>query len=127
MQYPDGILKLDYDPNFAIRGLHYDIEKGFLMKLDSFLQIELRSVYKGLTKVSETDVLKLYKSRKVPYRFVDTSPLSKVCILKFLFPLLLFMLIIQKLLIIFICDLAKFSKNDSVSRFIFSTRNELVV
>lgn len=76
-KYPDGILKLDYDPNFAIRGLHYDIEKGFLMKLDSFLQIELRSVYKGLTKVSETDVLKLYKSRKVPYRFVDTSPLSK--------------------------------------------------
>lgn len=125
MQYPDGILKLDYDPNFAIRGLHYDIEKGFLMKLDSFLQIELRSVYKGLTKVPETDVLKLYKSRKVPYRFVDTSPLSKVRILKFLFPLLYSYY--TNLLIIFICDLAKFSKNDSVSRFIFSARNELIV
>lgn len=26
-QYPEGIRKYDYDPSFAIRGLHYDIQK----------------------------------------------------------------------------------------------------
>lgn len=69
---------MDYDPSFAVRGLHYDIKKGMLMKLDSFLQIELRCVYKGLTKISGSDVLKLYKSRKVPIRFIDTNLQSKV-------------------------------------------------
>lgn len=27
LQYPEGIGKYDYIPNFAARGLHYDIEK----------------------------------------------------------------------------------------------------
>lgn len=45
------------------------------MKIDSFLQIELRSVYKGLTKVPEEKVLELYKSRKVPIRYIDYHPL----------------------------------------------------
>ena len=26
-QYPEGIHKYDYVPNFAARGLHYDIQK----------------------------------------------------------------------------------------------------
>lgn len=26
-QYPEGIRKYDYIPNFAVRGLHYDIQK----------------------------------------------------------------------------------------------------
>ena len=25
--YPEGIRKYDYNPSFAIRGLHYDIQK----------------------------------------------------------------------------------------------------
>ncbi|XP_065223203.1 5'-nucleotidase domain-containing protein 3 isoform X2 [Planococcus citri] len=76
-KYPVGISELEYDPSFAVRGLHYDIEKGILMKLDSFLQIELRCVYKGLTKIPENEVLKLYKSRKVPIKFIDTNLQSK--------------------------------------------------
>lgn len=65
-QYPDAIKKLEYMPGFAIRGLHYDIEKGLLLKLDSFLQIQLGSVYRGLTPVSDAEVLRLYRSRTVP-------------------------------------------------------------
>ena len=53
-------------PGFAIRGLHYDIEKGLLLKLDSFLQIQLGSVHRGLTPVSDAEVLRLYRSRTVP-------------------------------------------------------------
>lgn len=65
-QYPDAIKDLPYMPGFAIRGLHYDIEKGLLLKLDSFLQIQLGSVYRGLTPVSDAEVLRLYRSRTVP-------------------------------------------------------------
>lgn len=65
-QYPEAIKRLEYMPGFAIRGLHYDIEKGLLLKLDSFLQIQLGSVYRGLTPVSDAEVLRLYRSRTVP-------------------------------------------------------------
>lgn len=53
-------------PGFAIRGLHYDIEKGLLLKLDSFLQIQLGSVYRGLTPVSNAEVIRLYRNKNVP-------------------------------------------------------------
>lgn len=57
---------MEYLPNFAIRGLHYDIEKGLLLKLDSFLQIQLGSVYRGLTPVDNAEVIRLYHNRVVP-------------------------------------------------------------
>ena len=60
-----------FDPNFAIRGLHYDIEKGLLMKLDSFLQIQLGTVYRGLSPVPDVEVLKLYKNKTVPLAYVE--------------------------------------------------------
>ncbi|KAI7694711.1 hypothetical protein SSS_09679 [Sarcoptes scabiei] len=37
-QYPKDIENLEYIPDFAIRGLHYDVENGFLMKIDTFHQ-----------------------------------------------------------------------------------------
>ncbi|ETE67404.1 5'-nucleotidase domain-containing protein 2, partial [Ophiophagus hannah] len=40
-KYPKGILKYEYWPNFAVRGLHYDIAKGLLMKIDAFHYIQL--------------------------------------------------------------------------------------
>ena len=27
LQYPDGLRKMKYNPNFAVRGLHYDVRK----------------------------------------------------------------------------------------------------
>ena len=38
-QYPEAILKFEYDPKLAIRGLHYDIIKGLLLKIDSMIQV----------------------------------------------------------------------------------------
>lgn len=70
-QYPAEILKLEYKPNFAVRGLHYDIEKGLLLKLDSFLQIQFGAVYRGLTSVSTDEVLKLYRNRIIPIAYVE--------------------------------------------------------
>ncbi|CAK1602135.1 unnamed protein product [Parnassius mnemosyne] len=70
-KYPAEISKLEYKPHFAVRGLHYDIEKGLLLKLDSFLQIQFGAVYRGLTPVSTEEVLKLYKNRIIPIAYVE--------------------------------------------------------
>lgn len=70
-KYPKEISKLDYIPDFAIRGLHYDIQKGVLLKLDSFLQIQFGSVYRGLTPLSDEEVLRLYKNRIMPIAYVE--------------------------------------------------------
>lgn len=66
-------MNLDYDPKFAIRGLHYDIKKGLLMKLDSFIQISPGSVFHGTTRVPENEVINIYRSRKIPLRYMDPS------------------------------------------------------
>ncbi|XP_059614686.1 5'-nucleotidase domain-containing protein 3 [Phlebotomus argentipes] len=70
-KYPEGISSLPYRPDFTIRGLHYDIEQGLLMKLDSFLQIQLGTVYRGLTALSDADVLKIYKNRILSIAYVE--------------------------------------------------------
>ncbi|XP_077296560.1 5' nucleotidase C [Arctopsyche grandis] len=70
-KYPPEILKLEYKPGFAVRGLHYDIEKGILLKLDSFLQIQFGSVYRGLTPLCAEEVLSLYKNRIIPIAYVE--------------------------------------------------------
>lgn len=54
-----------------MRGLHYDIEKGILLKLDSFLQIQFGSVYKGLRPLSNEKVLEIYKNRIIPIAYVE--------------------------------------------------------
>nr|XP_033778157.1 5'-nucleotidase domain-containing protein 2 [Geotrypetes seraphini] len=60
-KYPKGILKYDYLPNFAVRGLHYDIHKGLLMKIDAFHYIQLGTVYRGLKPVPDEEVTELYQ------------------------------------------------------------------
>lgn len=71
LQYPAAICELAYPKNWAVRGLHYDIEKGLLLKLDSFMQIQLGSVYRGKTRLSDAEVLQLYKKRIIPYAYVE--------------------------------------------------------
>lgn len=66
-----------------MRGLHYDIEKGLLLKLDSFLQIQLGSVYRGLTKVPDQEVLKCYKNRILPIAYVEGQSKNHQVILIF--------------------------------------------
>lgn len=71
LQYPEGIKDLEYIENFAVRGLHYDIEKGLLLKLDGFLQIQFGAVYRGLQPLSDEEVLRLYKNRIIPIAYVE--------------------------------------------------------
>lgn len=73
-KYPREIRSLEYQPGFAVRGLHYDIEKGLLLKLDSFLQIQFGTVYRGLTPVPDGEVLQMYKNRIIPIAYVEGTP-----------------------------------------------------
>ncbi|KAM4610319.1 5'-nucleotidase domain-containing protein 2 [Polymixia lowei] len=59
-KYPEGIQKYNYIPNFVARGLHYDIQKGLLMKIDAFHYIQPGTVYRGLSAVPDEEVLQLF-------------------------------------------------------------------
>jgi len=72
-QYPEKIRELEYKPGYAVRGLHFDVSRGLLLKLDSFLQIQFGSVYRGLTPLSDEEVLDIYKSRTIPLAYVESN------------------------------------------------------
>uniref|UniRef100_A0A672JFS0 5'-nucleotidase domain-containing protein 2-like n=1 Tax=Salarias fasciatus TaxID=181472 RepID=A0A672JFS0_SALFA len=50
-KYPEEISKYEYVPNFAVRGLHYDIQKGLLMKIDAFHYIQRGTVSCSVNKI----------------------------------------------------------------------------
>ncbi|XP_053404307.1 5'-nucleotidase domain-containing protein 3-like isoform X2 [Mercenaria mercenaria] len=81
-KYPEGIRDQHFNPDYILRGLHYDIRKGLLMKIDSYHNIQLGTVYRGTTKLSDMEVLDLYKGTHVPISdmntFYGTGPLYQL-------------------------------------------------
>ncbi|XP_075712785.1 5'-nucleotidase domain-containing protein 3 [Rhinoderma darwinii] len=65
-RYPNELRRYEFDPNFAIRGLHYDIHKALLMKIDSFHYIQLGAVYRGFDVVPDSEVIEMYQGSHVP-------------------------------------------------------------
>ncbi|KAK2838476.1 hypothetical protein Q7C36_013290 [Tachysurus vachellii] len=65
-RYPEGLKKYNYIPNFVIRGLHYDVQKALLMKIDAFHYIQLGTVYRGLHPVPDREVIAMYEGCHVP-------------------------------------------------------------
>ncbi|XP_036616201.1 5'-nucleotidase domain-containing protein 3 isoform X2 [Trichosurus vulpecula] len=65
-RYPAEIRNYEYDPNFAIRGLHYDVHRAILMKIDAFHYIQLGTVYRGLSVVPDEEVIEMYEGSHVP-------------------------------------------------------------
>jgi HAD superfamily 5'-nucleotidase-like hydrolase len=59
-KYPNEIKNLDYLAHFPIRGLHLDKRKGWLMKIDSYHNIQLSSVYYGMNQVDPDEIIKFY-------------------------------------------------------------------
>ena len=55
-----------------MRGLHYDILKGLLLKVDSFHQVQLGCVYRGLTPLPDEEVVKLYEQRYIPVDYLES-------------------------------------------------------
>ena len=66
-------MDIEYDPQGVIRGLHYDIPKGLLLKLDSINQIQLGTVYRGRMRLSDEEVKQIYGRAKIPQAYVDSG------------------------------------------------------
>eukprot|EP00010_Vexillifera_abyssalis_P001467 CAMPEP_0201560034 /NCGR_PEP_ID=MMETSP0173_2-20130828/77884_1 /ASSEMBLY_ACC=CAM_ASM_000268 /TAXON_ID=218659 /ORGANISM="Vexillifera sp., Strain DIVA3 564/2" /LENGTH=554 /DNA_ID=CAMNT_0047974451 /DNA_START=48 /DNA_END=1708 /DNA_ORIENTATION=+ len=64
---------LRYDPSFPIRGLHYDLKHGHIMKLDYLLGIQKDAIYFGRQPVSERRVLECYGSYNLAHTYVEQS------------------------------------------------------
>ncbi|XP_063052773.1 5'-nucleotidase domain-containing protein 3 [Engraulis encrasicolus] len=70
-RYPEGLREYEYIPNFVIRGLHYDVQKALLMKIDAFHYIQLGTVYRGLHPVPDKEVIAMYEGSHVPLEIMS--------------------------------------------------------
>ncbi|XP_046861187.1 5'-nucleotidase domain-containing protein 3-like [Xenia sp. Carnegie-2017] len=59
--YPNELQVMEYDPDFVIRGLHIDINKGIMMKIDSYQNIMPGTAYRGHQQLSEEEIQQLYR------------------------------------------------------------------
>eukprot|EP01006_Ploeotia_vitrea_P044591 TRINITY_DN66838_c6_g15_i1.p1 TRINITY_DN66838_c6_g15~~TRINITY_DN66838_c6_g15_i1.p1 ORF type:complete len:508 (-),score=20.13 TRINITY_DN66838_c6_g15_i1:150-1673(-) len=89
MKYPEDLAHWKYDPSFPIRGLHFDYNKGYLLKLDAYRQVALDCVYYGRSPVQPTDVLEHYGGTNVSTSYMqrsmfqlnDTFSLPEACLI----------------------------------------------
>uniref|UniRef100_A0A672GEC8 5'-nucleotidase domain-containing protein 3-like n=1 Tax=Salarias fasciatus TaxID=181472 RepID=A0A672GEC8_SALFA len=70
-RYPEGLRKYEYIPDFAVRGLHYDVQKALLMKIDAFHYIQLGTVYRGLHPVPDEEVIAMYEGCHIPLEIMS--------------------------------------------------------
>ncbi|XP_067091432.1 5'-nucleotidase domain-containing protein 3 [Osmerus mordax] len=70
-RYPEGLREYEYIPNFVVRGLHYDVQKALLMKIDAFHYIQLGTVYRGLHPVPDQEVVAMYEGSHVPLEIMS--------------------------------------------------------
>ncbi|XP_061750240.1 5'-nucleotidase domain-containing protein 3 [Nerophis ophidion] len=70
-RYPEGLRNYEYIPNFAVRGLHYDVQKALLMKIDAFHYIQQGTVYRGLHPVPHEEVIAMYEGCHVPLEIMS--------------------------------------------------------
>ncbi|TPP67550.1 HAD superfamily hydrolase subfamily IG 5' nucleotidase [Fasciola gigantica] len=76
LKYPDDLFSFNYDSDFAIRGLHFDAKRGYLMKVDAYHNIQIDTVHLGLTPVSREDVFKAYNGTYIPSSTLKHRPSS---------------------------------------------------
>lgn len=72
--YPQGIEDdMKYDPDFAIRGLHFDTCNGLLLKVDAYHNIMLGSVFRGLQPVPNEEVFRIYEGTHLAITKINPS------------------------------------------------------
>lgn len=64
-KYPNELASIQYLPKFPIRGLHLDKRKGWLMKIDSYHNVQRGTVYKGLNPVPDEEVAEFYAGMRL--------------------------------------------------------------
>ncbi|KAI9354431.1 HAD-superfamily hydrolase [Pilaira anomala] len=67
LRYPKQIKGFKFDPDFAIRGLHYDENNGWLMKIDNMANIQLYTVHVGREPIKDiNEIIEFHKGRHIP-------------------------------------------------------------
>ncbi|RCH96609.1 5'-nucleotidase domain-containing protein 3 [Rhizopus azygosporus] len=73
-KYPKQIKDFKFDPDFAIRGLHYDFNNGWLMKIDNMANIQLNTVHVGREPITDVnEVIEYHKGRHIPPEYLNNS------------------------------------------------------
>ncbi|EFA82296.1 5'-nucleotidase [Heterostelium album PN500] len=73
LKYPTALKDLKYDASFAIRGLHYDMKTGLLMKLDFLNNIQAGAVYYGRRSLSKEDTISVYGSMQLRKQYCENN------------------------------------------------------
>lgn len=60
MGFPAHILERQFDPKFAVRGLHFDTNTGYMFKVDQFGKINPESAWHGRQLVPTADLIREY-------------------------------------------------------------------
>ncbi|UJR16232.1 hypothetical protein I4U23_003142 [Adineta vaga] len=95
LRYPDDIMNFCYRPGMGARGLHLDIKRGWLMKVDSYHNIQLGTVYQGMRAVPDEEVLAAHHGTKLSvdvvgylgrtsnmFQYVDIFSISEITLLR---------------------------------------------
>lgn len=64
--YPEEVGRIIYNPQFAIRGLHFDVTNGLFLKVDNAHLIQFGTVHRGKVKLSNEEVISIYQRRQLP-------------------------------------------------------------
>jgi len=67
--YPESILDYEYDPNYYIRGLHVDKNRGNILKLDRHKYVKV--AYHGFRKLSKQERADIYFDAKLKHEFTE--------------------------------------------------------
>ncbi|KAL3682481.1 hypothetical protein R1sor_000503 [Riccia sorocarpa] len=87
-RYPESCLKFKYDPQFPIRGLYYDRQRGNLLKLDFFHSVEPHGCFFGRRRLSRAEIEKQYGGKHISVSdipnmvaLMDLFCLSEACLI----------------------------------------------
>lgn len=72
-KYPNQLKNFDYLGHFPIRGLHLDIKKGWLMKIDSYHNVQFDTVYYGMNLVDKQDLIATYGGHRLNIEHITYS------------------------------------------------------
>ncbi|CAO3623294.1 unnamed protein product [Cunninghamella echinulata] len=74
LRYPSQIKDFQFDPHFAIRGLHYDYNNGWLMKIDNMANIQLNTVHVGRESIKNPqEVIELHNGLHIPPAYLNNN------------------------------------------------------
>ena len=80
MRYPSSMNQAcHYDPNFAIRGLTLDKEKGLVCKMSSHQKLAYNGVFLGRRRLTVEEILDQYNGSRhigIDYRDHNMKPLN---------------------------------------------------